>query len=190
MYIGTGEKVGDLEKFESDRFISRLLGMGDIRGLIDLAPEDLDEEEAMRITQRMMSGRFTLNDMYSQMEMMSKVGTIDKLLSFLPSGMFGGMGAMGKNQKEAMQGNLDRYQVIMDSMTTHEKDEPAKIKADRIRRIARGSGVKEKDVRELIGQWNRSRKMMKGMSGNRKMNKQMKRMMRDSEMEDFDGLGM
>ena len=56
--------------------------MGDIRGLIDLAPEDMDEEEAMRITQRMMTGRFTLNDMYSQMEMMSKVGTIDKLLSF------------------------------------------------------------------------------------------------------------
>ena len=82
MYIGTGEKVADLEKFESDRFISRLLGMGDIRGLIDLAPEDMDEEEAMRITQRMMTGRFTLNDMYSQMEMMSKVGTIDKLLSF------------------------------------------------------------------------------------------------------------
>ena len=189
MYIGTGEKVSDLEKFESDRFISRLLGMGDIRGLIDLAPEDLDEEEAMRITQRMLSGRFTLNDMYSQMEMMSKVGTIDKLMSFLPSGMFGGMGAMGKAQKEAMQTNLDRYQVIMDSMTTYEKDEPAKIKADRIKRIARGSGVKEKDVRELIGQWNRSRKMMKGMSGNRKMNKQMKRLMRNSEM-DMDDFGM
>ena len=92
MYIGVGEKVSDLERFEGDRFISRLLGMGDIQGLIDLAPEDLDEEEAMRLTQRMMTGRFTLNDMYKQMEMMSKVGTIDKLLSFLPSGMLGGMG--------------------------------------------------------------------------------------------------
>ncbi|MDP6334002.1 MAG: signal recognition particle receptor subunit alpha, partial [Candidatus Poseidoniaceae archaeon] len=162
VHIGVGEKVSDLEKFESDRFISRLLGMGDIQGLIDLAPEDLDEEEAMRLTQRMMSGRFTLNDMYKQMEMMSKVGTIDKLLSFLPSGMFGGMGAMGKAQKEAMQGNLDRYRVIMDSMTNWEKDEPAKIKAERISRVARGSGVREKDVRELIAQWNRSRKMMKG----------------------------
>ena len=188
MYIGTGEKVADLEKFESDRFISRLLGMGDIRGLIDLAPEDMDEEEAMRITQRMMTGRFTLNDMYSQMEMMSKVGTIDKLLSFLPSGMFGGMGAMGKNQKEAMQANLDRYRVIMDSMTMHEKDELQKSRLID-KRIARGSGVKEKDVRERIGQWNCSRKMMKGMSGNRKMNKQMKRMMRDSEL-DLDGLEM
>ena len=70
VFIGEGEKVADLEKFESDRFISRLLGMGDIRGLIDIAPDALDQEEAMRLTERMMSGRFTLNDMYKQMEMM------------------------------------------------------------------------------------------------------------------------
>ena len=183
VHIGVGEKISDLEKFESDRFISRLLGMGDIQGLIDLAPEDLDEEEAMRITQRMMSGRFTLNDMYKQMEMMSKVGTIDKLMSFLPGNMLGGLGGMSKNQKEAMQGNLDRYRTIMDSMTAWEKNEPAKIKADRIKRIARGSGVREKDVRELIGQWNRSRKMMKGMGGNRKLNKQMRKMMKDGDMD-------
>ena len=189
MYIGVGERVNDLERFEGDRFISRLLGMGDIRGLIDLAPEDMDDEEAMRLTQRMMSGRFTLNDMYKQMEMMSKVGTIDKLMSFLPSGMFGGMGAMGKAQKLEMQSNLDRFQVIMDSMTTFEKNEPAKVKAERIRRIARGSGVREKDVRELIAQWGRSRKMMKGMSGNRQMSKKMKSMMRDDNM-DLDGLGL
>ena len=183
VHIGVGEKVSDLEKFEADRFISRLLGMGDIRGLIDLAPEDLDEEEAMRLTQRLMSGRFTLNDMYKQMEMMAKVGTIDKLMSFLPGNMFGGLGGMSKSQKEAMQGNLDRYRTIMDSMTAWEKNEPAKIKADRIQRIARGSGVKEKDVRELIAQWKRSRKMMKGMGGNRKLNKQMRKMMKDGEMD-------
>ena len=183
VHIGVGEKVADLEKFESDRFISRLLGMGDIQGLIDLAPEDLDEEEAMRLTQRMMSGRFTLNDMYKQMEMMSKVGTIDKLMSFLPGNMLGGLGGMTKSQKHAMQDNLDRYRTIMDSMTAWEKNEPAKIKADRIKRIARGSGVREKDVRELIGQWNRSRKMMKGMGGNRKLNKQMRKMMKDGDMD-------
>ena len=183
VHIGVGENIGDLEKFESDRFISRLLGMGDIQGLIDLAPEDMDEEEAMRLTQRLMSGRFTLNDMYKQMEMMSKVGTIDKLMSFLPGNMLGGMGAMSKGQKEAMQGNLDRYRTIMDSMTAWEKNEPAKIKADRIRRVARGAGVREKDVRELIAQWNRSRKMMKGMGGNRKLNKQMRKMMKDGEMD-------
>lgn len=183
VHIGVGEQVKDLEKFESDRFISRLLGMGDIQGLIDLAPEDLDQEEAMRLTQRLMSGRFTLNDMYKQMEMMSKVGTIDKLISFLPGSMLGGMGAMSKSQKEAMQANLDRYRTIMDSMTAWEKNEPAKIKVERIRRIARGSGVREKDVRELIGQWNRSRKMMKGMGGNRKLNKQMRKMMKEGDMD-------
>ena len=183
VHIGVGERIQDLEKFESDRFISRLLGMGDIQGLIDLAPEDMDEEEAMRLTQRLMSGRFTLNDMYKQMEMMSKVGTIDKLISFLPGSMLGGMGAMSKSQKEAMQANLDRYRTIMDSMTAWEKNEPAKIKVDRIRRIARGSGVREKDVRELIGQWNRSRKMMKGMGGNRKLNKQMRKMMKEGDMD-------
>jgi signal recognition particle subunit SRP54 len=185
-----GEKVSDLERFESDRFISRLLGMGDIRGLIDLAPDDLDEEEAMRLTERMMSGRFTLNDMYKQMEMMAKVGTVDRLLSFLPANMFGGMGAMGKAQKEAMQNNLERYQVIMDSMTNFEKDEPMSLKAERIRRVARGSGVKEKEVRELIAQWNRSRKMMKGMSGNRKLSKQMRAMMKSGDFDDMQDMGM
>ena len=183
VHIGVGQKINDIEKFESNRFISRLLGMGDIQGLIDLAPEDLDEEEAMRLTQRLMSGRFTLNDMYKQMEMMSKVGTIDKLMSFLPGSFLGGMGAMSKHQKEAMQKNLDRYRTIMDSMTNWEKNEPAKIKVERIKRIARGAGVREKDVRELIGQWNRSRKMMKGMGGNRQLNKQMRKMMKSGDMD-------
>ncbi len=184
VFIGEGEKVADLEKFESDRFISRLLGMGDIRGLIDIAPDALDQEEAMRLTERMMSGRFTLNDMYKQMEMMSKIGTIDKIVSHLPTSFFGGLGTMDRKQKEEMQGNLERYRVIMDSMTEAEKNEPQILKADRIRRIARGSGVKEKNVRELLAQWNRSRKMMKGIKGNRKLRRQMKGMMGD--MDDMD----
>ena len=94
-----------------------------------------------------------------------------------------GMGAMSKGQKEAMQDNHDRYRTIMDSMTAWEENEPAKIKADRIKRIARGSGVRKKDVRERIGQWNRSRKMMKGMGGNRKLNKQMRKMMKEGDMD-------
>ncbi|MBT3772910.1 MAG: signal recognition particle protein Srp19, partial [Euryarchaeota archaeon] len=188
MYLGIGEKVADLEKFESDGFISRLLGMGDIKGLIDLAPEDLDEAEAMRITERMMTGRFTLNDMYKQMEMMSKVGTVDKLLSFLPTNMFG-MGGMTKGQQEDMQGNLDKFRIIMDSMTNFEKDNPKSMKAERIRRIARGAGVNEKEVRELISQWGRSKKMMKGMTSNRKMSRQMKQMMKGNDM-DMDDFGM
>ena len=186
LFTGEGENVKDIEKFESDRFISRLLGMGDIQGLIDLAPEDMDEIEAMRLTQRMMSGRFTLNDMYTQMDMMSKIGTLDKFLSYLPTGgLFGGMGQMSRKQKEEMQKNLERYRTIMDSMTENEKNNPQILKAERIKRVARGSGVTEKNVRELIAQWNKSRKMMKGIQGNRKMSKQMRKMMKSGDLDDL-----
>ena len=177
VFVGEGEKVGDFEKFESDRFISRLLGMGDIKGLIDLAPDDIDEQEAMRLTQRLMSGRFTLTDMYAQMEVMSKIGTLDKVLSHLPDTMFGGMGNMSMSQKRQMQANLEKFRVIMDSMTQEEKDEPLLLKSSRIRRIAHGSGCSEKDVKELLAQWNRSKKMMRGMRGDRKMRRQMQSMM-------------
>jgi|TARA_B110000116_G_scaffold158668_1_gene137287 signal recognition particle subunit SRP54 len=183
VFIGEGEKVQDLEKFESDRFISRLLGLGDIKGLIDLAPGDLDQEEAARLAQRLMSGRFTLTDMYSQMEMMSKIGSVEKMLSHLPDAMFGGMGNMSMAQKRQMQGNLEKYRVIMDSMTQNEKDEPVLLKSSRIRRIARGSGVDEKDVKELLGQWNRSRKMMRGMKGDRSFRRKMKSMMDVDDMD-------
>jgi signal recognition particle subunit SRP54 len=177
VFVGEGERIGDIEKFESDRFISRLLGMGDIKGLIDLAPEDLDEQEAMRLTKRLMSGRFTLTDMYAQMEMMSKIGTLDKVLSHLPDTMFGGMGNMGVAQKRQMQTNLDKYRIVMDSMTQEEKDDPLLLKSSRIRRIARGSGCEERDVKELLTQWNRSKKMMRGFRGDRKMRRQMQSMM-------------
>ena len=105
VHIGVGEKVADLENLSLiDSFQDFLEWV--TQGLIDLAPEDLDEEEAMRLTQRMMSGRFNLNDMFKQMEMMSKVGTIDKLMSFLPGNMLGGLGGMSKSQKHAMQSIL------------------------------------------------------------------------------------
>ncbi|MEE2625534.1 MAG: signal recognition particle protein Srp19, partial [Candidatus Thermoplasmatota archaeon] len=181
VFVGEGERIGDLEKFESDRFISRLLGMGDIKGLIDLAPDDLDEQEAMRLAQRLMSGRFTLTDMYAQMEMMSKIGTLDKVMSHLPDSMFGGMGNMSVSQKRHMQSNLVKYRVVMDSITQEEKDDPLLLKSKRIRRIARGSGCDEKDVKDLLSQWNRSKKMMRGMRGDRKLRRQMQSMM------DFDG---
>ena len=143
-----------------------------------------DRDEAIRITQRMMSGRFTLTDMYSQMEMMSKIGTMDKLLSHLPDSMFGGMGNLSTGQKKQMQNNLEKFRIIMDSMTQNEKDEPMLLKSSRIRRIARGSGATEKDVKELLAQWNRSRKMMRGMKGDRRFRRQMQSMMDfdDSEL--------
>ena len=185
LYVSTLFHLGEgPEESKPDRQLARQTI--DLLGILEEKTQgNLDEEEAMRITERMMSGRFTLNDMYTQMEMMSKVGTVDKLMSFMPTGMFG-MGNMSKAQKEETQRNLDLFRVIMDSMTSDEKNEPNSLKVDRIRRIARGSGVTEKDVRRLIGQWKRSKKMMKGMTGNRQMSKQMKRMMKDMDGDDFD----
>jgi len=184
VFIGEGEKIADLELFESDRFISRLLGMGDIQGLIDLAPDDLDAEEAQRIAERLMSGRFNLHDMDQQMEMMSRIGTVDRIMSHMPVGMFG-LGGMTPRQKKEMQTNLDRFRVIMDSMTADEKNEPTLLKQERIRRVARGSGSTEKEVRALLAQWNKSRKMMKGMRGDRQMRKKMKEMMGSLDDSEF-----
>ena len=90
---------------------------------------------------------------------------------------------MSAGQKKQMQSNLAKYRVIMDSMTQHEKDEPIVLKSQRIRRIARGSGTTEKDVKELLNQWNRSRKMMRGMIGDRRMRRQMQSMM---DVDDLD----
>ena len=181
LFVGEGEKIRYLEKFEPDRFISRLLGMGDIKGLIDQAPHHLDEQEALRLTQRLMSGRFSLTDMYAQMEMMSKIGTLDKVLSHLPDTMFGGMGSMSVAQKKQMQSNLERFRILMYSMTQEEKDNSLILKSSRIRRIARGSGSDEKTVKELLTQWNKSRKMMKGIRGDRKMRRQMQSMLNFDE---------
>ena len=96
------------------------------------------------------------------------------------------MGNMSTAQKEETHRNLDLFRVIMDSMTADEKNDPNSLKVDRISRIARGSGVTEKDVRRLITQWKRSKKMMKGMTGNRQMSKQIKRMMKDMDDDEFD----
>ena len=97
----------------------------------------------MRLTKRLMSGRFTLTDMYAQMEMMSKIGTLDKVLSHLPDAMFGGMGNMGVAQKKQMQSNLDKYRIVMDSMTQEEKDDPLLLKSSRI-----GGSLEVLDVRK------------------------------------------
>ena len=102
VFIGEGEKIADLELFESDRFISRLLGMGDIQGLIDLAPDDLDAEEAQRIAERLMSGRFSLHDMDQQMEMMSRIGTVDRIMS-LAAGLGATHFVLPANEPENIQ---------------------------------------------------------------------------------------
>jgi len=178
-YIGVGEHLEDLEKFDPDRFISRLLGMGDIRSLIEAASEVMDEEKAEEISRKMMSGKFTLKDMYDQMEMLQGMGPLKKLASMLP-----GLGdKLGEQDMEATQERLSRFKVIMDSMTDEELENPKVIKSSRVTRIARGSGTSPKQVRELLKQYNMSRKAVKGFMGNRKMRRQMMKQFKGSGFE-------
>ena len=172
VFIGTGEHIDDLEHFDPSRFISRLLGMGDIRTLLEKASTALSEEDdAEALARNIMGGRFTLKDMYKQMEMLGKMGPLSKLMELLP------FGTAGRNTPdlEFQQEKLFRFKVIMDSMTDEEQENPRIIKAQRIQRIARGAGVRPADVRELLKQYETSMKTVKGIVKNRKMRKQLMR---------------
>jgi signal recognition particle subunit SRP54 len=177
-YIGVGEHLEDLERFDPDRFISRLLGMGDIKSLIESASEVMDEEKAEEITKKMMSGKFTLKEMYEQMEMLQGIGPLKKIAAMLP-----GLGdRLQEQDMEATQARLAKWRVIMDSMTEEELQNPKEIKSSRALRIARGSGTSPRDVRELLKQYNMSRKAMKGFMGNRKMRRQLMKQISGSGM--------
>jgi len=182
IFIGTGEHIRDLEAFNADRFISRLLGMGDLASLVQLAREEIEDEEAMeQVARNMLSGRFTLNDMYYQMSEVSKMGPLQKVMSMIP-----GMSNMeNKIDYEESQKKLSKYKVIMDSMTNDEKEDPNIIKGKRIERIASGAGVATQDVRGLLKQFNQSKKLMGSIGKDRKMRKQMMKQFGNVDLEDL-----
>lgn len=158
-FIGTGEKIDDFELFDPKRFISRLLGMGDIQTLIEKAEDNIDEDVAEKTMNNMMSGKFTLVDMKNQFDMMNKMGPMQQVLNMIP-----GLG--GKIPKEASkmtEDKIDKYKIMLSSMTEEEMLNPKLIKQSRIQRIARGSGVDESDVRDLLKYYNNTKKAMKGL---------------------------
>jgi signal recognition particle subunit SRP54 len=172
-FIGVGETPADLERFEADRFISRLLGMGDIKTLIERAQEVQSEEDVD--VESLMRGKFTLKDMYKQMEAMNKLGPLKQIMQMLP---MGGMGIeLSDKEYQMTKDRLDKYRVIMDSMTEAELSDPKVITASRIKRISMGSGSSPEIVRELLKSHQAMQKAIKGMRGGMgKMN--MKRLMK------------
>ncbi len=170
VFIGTGEHAVDFEKFDPAGFISRLLGMGDIKSLLEKAEESLKGKDAEKTARRIMSGKFTLHDMYDQMDMLSGMGSLRKVAEMLPGG-FPGKGKVKAEDMDNTENKLQKFRIIMDSMTDEEMNDPNIIRASRIKRIARGAGVENRNVKELLKYYNMTKRMMKGFSGNRKMRK-------------------
>lgn len=161
-FIGTGEKVDDFEKFESDRFISRLLGMGDIKSLIEMAEESLKPED---VDVDLLKGKFTLKDLYKQLEALKKMGPFQKLMQMLPLGGFGI--DLDDQMYQITEDKLKKFKVMMDSMTEEELNEPKIIGGSRIKRIARGSGTTTAEVNELIKYHKVMQKMIKSLGSGR-----------------------
>jgi len=170
-FIGVGEGVKDLEIFEPERFISRITGLGDLQSLLEKAQEIMDEQEAEKTAKRMMAGQGNLLDLYYQLDTIGKMGNISSIANMVP-GL--SMANLPKDKLEVQEKNLKKFRNIMDSMTKEELNDPKLLNKVRIERIAKGSGATEKQVRELIKQYNMMNKMMKGMGG-RKKKKLMKR---------------
>jgi len=156
-FIGIGEKIDDLEEFVPSSFVGRLLGMGDIKGLIEKVREaevGVSEQKARTF----LEGRFSLRDMYDQMQALRKMGPLKKVFRMIP-GSFN----IPDDAMDTAEQKLDAWRVIIQSMTQQEVQEPKVVDSSRARRIARGSGRSEREVKELINQYTNMRKMIRMM---------------------------
>ncbi len=160
MYVGTGERIDDLEIFSPTRFVGRLLGMGDIQALLDLAKRLENEADDVRL-KRISSGKMNMDDFYYQLEEVTKVGSLKGFLDNMP----GLSGMVKDDQLDQMEGRIQKWRFIIQSMTKQEKADPDLLNASRIKRIARGSGWPEHEVKELLKNYKNSKSMMKASKG-------------------------
>jgi signal recognition particle subunit SRP54 len=156
-FLGTGEKPDALEEFHPDRLASRILGMGDVLSLIEKAEQTMDQQKAMEMSRRLVSGEFTLEDFLEQLHEVKKLGPLSQLLDMIP-----GMARVSKDlAPEVTEQQLKKVEAIINSMTKEERRRPEIINASRKRRIARGSGTTVQDINQLLGQFRQMQRMMK-----------------------------
>lgn len=180
-FLGEGEKIDNIEPFRPERFVSRLLGMGDIETLLEKIEETTEPEEleAEKI-QKLMKGKISLRDFYEQLERVSNMGSLEKLLQMIP-----GMGmSIPEEEMKVGKEKLGNYKIILQSMTEKELDEPDILKDSRIERVAKGSNTSKKEVKELLEQYKNMKKMLKTFSKGRaaktgSMKKLMEKMPKD-----------
>ena len=160
-YVGTGEKLEDLDLFHGDRLANRILGMGDVASLVEKAEAEIDPDESMKLMEKMMTGKMNYNDMLSQFKMMKRMGSLSSIAGMIP-----GLSQM-KQLKDVDDSEFTKIEVLIQSMTSHERRDP-KLIADnhrRRRRIADGAGRKVADVNRLIQSLEQQQKMAKMMAG-------------------------
>lgn len=190
-FIGTGEHMDDLEVFNAKKFLSRLLGLGDLETLLEAFQEtEITEEEAEESMNRLMSGKFNLKDMYEIWEKFAQPGIMRKMFDALPLAKIPGGGKIGAQDLDNAQDKLNNYRVIMDSMTFYELEHPDEINAKRIIRIAKGSGREETDVRNLLREFKAMKNNLKAMKGNRGFKKLMRNQIKAGNfgLENLEGL--
>lgn len=173
-FIGTGERVDDFEAFDPERSISRLLGMGDIETLIEKATEVTADQSDKEMFESIINGKFTLKAMENQLGMMKKMGPIQQVMKLIP-----GLGnQLPANATKETEEKLEKYKILMNSMTEYELTNPEVIKKSRISRISRGAGLTNDDVKDLLKYYNITKKALKGGMGKRNMSGPMGKLMR------------
>ncbi|WP_295420227.1 signal recognition particle protein [Sulfurovum sp.] len=177
-FIGTGEKMSDLEQFISDRIVSRLMGAGDVESLAEKAAAAINPKEAKRMTQKIKKGQFNFNDFLDQMEQMKKLGSMKSIMGMIP-----GMGNMAKQIGDMDLENSDEIKMIkamVSSMTPKERENPDLLNNTRKRRLAAGAGLEQMQVNRVLKQFKNAAKMAKKMSGKGGM-KEMQKMMQQMQ---------
>jgi signal recognition particle subunit SRP54 len=184
-FVGSGERLEDLEQFQPERVVSRVLGMGDVLSLIERAEAAIDEGDAERLEQKIRSNEFTLEDFRDQLKTIRKMGPLEQIIGMLPG--MGNIKALAENKPDEKQ--LSRVEAMISSMTPEERRKPHIINGSRRKRIAKGSGTSVEDINRLLKQFVQMQKMLKqfgGMAGlagggSRKMRQQAMQMLRNRQ---------
>ncbi len=178
-FVGTGEKLDDLDVFHPERMASRILGMGDMLSLIEKAEKEFDEQAAIELEKKLRKNKFDLNDLLTNLQQVRKLGPMQDLLGMIP-----GLGKQAKDI-EVDEKQFDRLQAIIQSMTPQEREKPDIINGSRKKRIAAGCGQQVEDVNRLLAQYRQMQKMFKQMNS-KQSRRAMKRMGNMANMPDLD----
>lgn len=169
-FIGTGEKLDQIEPFHPDRMASRILGMGDVLTLIEKAEQNLDQKKAEEMAERLRQNRFTLTDYYDQLQQIKGMGSLQDIAGMIP-----GMDAKALSGANVDEKAMGRIEAIIQSMTPGERDNPAILNSSRKKRIAAGAGTSVVEINKLLKQFELMQQLVRQMSGNSKAMKRMKR---------------